>query len=125
VGTRRINAIYSGDTNFKTSTSAVLQEVVVKAPSTTTITSSQNPSQFGQSVTFTATVSSIIGFPSDGERVTFKDGARTLGTGTLSSGVATFTTSSLRRGTHNIKATYAGDGKLKPSTSTVLKQQVN
>jgi hypothetical protein len=125
IGVHPIRAVYSGDTNFQASTSAVLQEVVVKAPSTTAIASSQNPSQFGQSVTFTATVSSIIGFPSDGEGVIFEDGVTTLGTGKLSGGVATFTTSSLSRGTHKIKATYAGDGKLRPSTSTILKQRVN
>jgi hypothetical protein len=42
--------------------------------------------------------------------VTFLDGTTTLGTGTLnSSGVATFTTSTLAAGTHSITASYGGD----------------
>jgi hypothetical protein len=45
-----------------------------------TLTSSQNPSNFGQAVTFTATVTGT----SPTGTVTFKDGATVLGTGTLS-----------------------------------------
>ena len=53
-----------------------------------------NPSVVGQSVTFTATVTAAApgsGIPAG--TVTFKDGASTIGTGTLSGGVATFSTS--------------------------------
>ena len=48
-----------------------------------------------------------------------------LGTVTLTSGTASFTTSSLAVGTHSIKAVYAGDTNFKASTSAVLKQVVN
>jgi len=53
---------------------------VNQAATATTVTSSLNPSTFGQSVTFTATVSSAGGTPTG--TVTFYDGATTLGTGT-------------------------------------------
>jgi hypothetical protein len=57
--------------------------------------------------------------------VTFKDGAATLGTGTLNgSGQATLSTSSLAVGNHSITAVYAGDGNYAASTSPVLTQAV-
>ena len=67
-------------------------------PTTTTLSSSPNPSLLGTNVTFTATVAPALAIGS----VTFKDGATVLGivlgTGTLSGGVATYTTSSLSGG---------------------------
>ena len=42
-------------------------------------------------------------------KVTFKDGGTTIGTGTLSSGQATLTTSALTPGSHSITAVYGGD----------------
>jgi hypothetical protein len=80
---------------------------VENAPTTTSLTSSPNPSQFGQSVTFTATVTGS-GTPTG--TVTFKDGGKTLGTVFLSAGLASFSTSSLKKGTHLITAPYSGDG---------------
>ena len=41
--------------------------------------------------------------------VTFRDATTTLGTVTLVSSSVNFTTSSLSRGTHTIRATYSGD----------------
>ena len=68
---------------------------------------------------FTATVSPA---PTNGESVTFKDGSTTLGTGTLSSGQATYTTTAtqLAAGSHSITAVYAGDGAYGASTSSPL-----
>ncbi len=92
---------------------------------TTTITSALNPSVYGQAVTFTATVNSSAGQPPDGETVTFLQGSKTLGTGTLSGGSASFTTSALPVGSLvAIKATYAGDGYFGASTSKALDQVV-
>jgi len=58
VGTHPITATYNGDSSFLSSTSNTVNQVVNKAPSATALASSQNPSTFGQSVTFTATVTS-------------------------------------------------------------------
>jgi poly(3-hydroxybutyrate) depolymerase len=91
---------------------------------TTTILSSMNPSTYGQAVTFTATVTSKIGSPPDGETVTFMQGQNTLGTGTLSSGSATFATSTLVGGTDAIKAVYPGDPQFGTSTSKPVSQMV-
>ena len=56
VATHSIVANYGGDANNTASASAMLSQVVNKAASTTTLTSSVNPSTVGSSVTFTATV---------------------------------------------------------------------
>jgi VCBS repeat-containing protein len=90
-------------------------------PTTTTVTSSRNPSNGGQTVTLTATVAPSAATGA----VTFKDGAATLGTGTLSGGTATFTTSSLSAGTHSLTATYGGNALYAPSTSASITQTVN
>ncbi len=126
VGSHSITASYGGDTNFNGSTSAVLTQTVNKANTTTGVVSSLNPSTFGQSVTFTATVAVVApGAGSPSGTVTFLDGATTLGTGTLSGGTATFTTSTLAAGSHSITASYGGDGNFNTSTSAVLTQTVN
>jgi len=90
---------------------------------TTALTSSLNPSAYGQQVTFSATVS-----PSSGATgtVTFMDGASTLGTSALNaSGVATFSPTTLAVGTHSITAQYSGDATHTSSTSSALSQAVN
>jgi hypothetical protein len=89
-------------------------------PSTTALTSSKNPSIFGDNVTFTATVTASSGTPSG--TVTFKDGATTLATVALSAGKAAFTTSTLAGGTHSITAVYGGSGSYAGSTSPILMQ---
>ncbi len=87
------------------------------------LSSSQNPSTAGQSVTFTAAVSpQFSGTPSG--TVIFQEGTTTLGTGTLSGGVVIYTTSSLAAGTHNITATYQGDSNFLSSISPAVTQAV-
>src|SRR5581483_3433104 len=56
VGTHSITITYSGDGNFNASTSPALTQTVNKSPTTVTLSSTPNPSVFGQSVTFTASV---------------------------------------------------------------------
>jgi hypothetical protein len=89
------------------------------------LTSSPNPSRFGQAVTFTATAQGSVttsAIPSG--TVTFKDGSTTLGTVRLSQGGASFTTSALGQGTHNIVVGYSGDTNFNPNRSTILVQKV-
>ncbi|MGC2246232.1 MAG: choice-of-anchor tandem repeat GloVer-containing protein [Terriglobales bacterium] len=86
----------------------------------TTITSSPNPSTFGEPVTFTAVVTPP---PPDGEPVTFKT-AKVLGTAPLNGGTAMFTTSTLPVGTPHVKAVYGGDKLFEASTSKGVKQVV-
>ena len=88
---------------------------------TTTLTSSLNPSTYGEAVTFTAVVAPA---PPGGETVTFFQGKNVIGTGALSGGAATFTTSTLPANTDTIKATYPGDGTFAASTSSAVSQVV-
>jgi hypothetical protein len=88
------------------------------------IASSSNPSQLGQAVTFTVTVSSIAGPPPDGETVQFAVAGKTIGTATLTNGVASITTSTIAKGAHLVTATYTGDANYLPSTYQALKQTV-
>jgi len=93
---------------------------------TTSLTSSQNPSNFGQPVTFTAQVTGQQGFYKGAPTgtVSFYDGTTNIGNSNLNSGVATLTTSTLLVGTHNMTATYNGDANFVPSTSPILYQVV-
>jgi uncharacterized protein (TIGR03437 family) len=118
--THSITAVYSGDSNYSTSTSTTFSEVVGLATTSTALTASPNPSTPGQTVTFTATVTPSAATGT----VTFNDGASTLGTGTLSSGVATFSTKTLSTATHPITAVYSGDSNYSASTSSVVSQTV-
>jgi probable HAF family extracellular repeat protein len=74
-----------------------------------TFTSSANPAVVGQSITFTAKMTSITGAPPDGETLQFLNGAKVLGTATMHGGVAQFTTAAIPSGTHAIVVTYGGD----------------
>lgn len=128
VGTHSITAVYPGDTNYITSTSSALSHVVNQATTTTTLTSGTNPSVYGQSVTFTAVVAPVSpGAGTPPGTVNFLDGTTQIGTGALTSGTATFSTSSLS-GTaspHSITAVYVGDTNFATSTSTAVSQVVN
>lgn len=90
----------------------------------TTLMSSLNPSTDGEPVTFTAVVTPSAGAIPAGETVSFMMGTTVLGTGTLSGGSASFTTSTLKVGTTAVKAVYGGDSNFNGSTSKVLKQVV-
>ena len=90
------------------------------ASSTTTLSSSLNPSQYNQNVTFTATVTPITATGT----VTFKFDGTTLVTTTLSGGAATYVTSTLSVGQHSVVATYNGDSNLFGSISATLTQTI-
>jgi hypothetical protein len=94
-----------------------------EVPATTTaLSSSANPSVFGQAVTITATVTSASGTPTG--TVVFKEGSTTLGTETLNNGVATLSLSTLGVGTHTITAIYSGDSNFTAGTPGTLTQKV-
>jgi hypothetical protein len=123
LGSNDILAVYSGDSTYASS-AATLTQTAALAASTTSVTSSANPSPWGQSLTFTATVASsgsYTGTPTG--TVAFYDGDILLGMGTLSQVngqiQATFSTTALEPGLHNIVAIYSGDGSFADSTSSL------
>jgi hypothetical protein len=87
-----------------------------KAAARVGLTSSINPSLFGQAVTLTAIVSGTTGTTPTGT-VTFASGATELGTVSLNDGSATLTYSALSAGLNDITATYSGDSHFNPTTS--------
>jgi hypothetical protein len=120
-GTHLIACRYEGDSANGGSISLALPEYIKILPvaSKTVLVTSGSPSQLGQSVTFTATVTSNFGSIPNGELVTFFDGSATLGSVPLSGGKAAFTTSSLSATRHTIKAVYSGDSSFKTSARSV------
>jgi large repetitive protein len=122
IGSDAITAQYPGDANFMGGTSPILQQVIQKLTTTTTVTSTPDPSVFGQPVTLSVTVvpSTATG------TVTFYDGPTALGTGTLVNGTSTFTTTTaLPVGSNAITASYGGDAIDATDTSPVFEQVVN
>ena len=123
-GTDSMKAMYGGDSNFASSTSNVVSQMVDKAATTTAVVSSQNPSAVGQSVTFTVTATpQFSGSPTG--NVVFNNGSTKLGTAALSGGVATFSTTKLGLGGHSITAVYNGSPSFTTSTSNTLTQTVS
>lgn len=129
VASHKITAVYSGDASNAASTSVVMTQVVTADPTTTLVTATVNPTVFGQSVTFTATVTANA--PGSGTptgKVAFLSGAGAI-TGcagvTLVAGVATCTTTTLTVGVHSISGVYNGSANYVTGTSPVLTQTVN
>jgi hypothetical protein len=120
-GSHSMTAVYGGDSNNSASTSPAVTQTVTRVNSSVTLSSSANPSTYGSSVTFTATVTPNTATGT----VTFKDGSTTLGTGTISGGIAAYNISTLVAGSHSITASYGGDTNYNSSASTTLTQTVN
>ena len=103
--------------------SAQASATVASASTTTSLVSSANPSVYGKSVTFTATVHpSTSGTPTG--TITFKDGAATLATVALAGNAASFSTSTLTAQSHSIVATYNGDANFSASNSPILTETI-
>jgi hypothetical protein len=94
--------------------------VVNKASVGLDVASEETSVTSGHEITYTAT---ITGTGATGT-VTFKDGGIVLGSGTLSNGVATYSTSELSAGTHSITAVYSGDENFAGGTSAAIIQTV-
>ncbi len=99
------------------------------AVTTTAVSSSLNPSVYGQSVTFTATVSDASNSAVPTGSLEFFDGSTDLGSGTSLSGsgtsaTSTFTISTLTAGAHSISAVYSATGIFQGSTSSPVNQTV-
>lgn len=110
------------DTHF--TGTGVINVTAQPAGATVALTSSLNPSEYTQSVTFTATVNGSSGTPTG--TVSFKDGSVTLSTVALDgSGVAAYTTAALVIGTHNITAVYNGNGTYSSASSSLLPQIIS
>jgi hypothetical protein len=122
LGSHAITATYNPTGVWQTSSRSITQVV---NPRTTSVDlrSNNNPSNRGQSVRFTAEVSSNWGTPTG--TVTFRDGSTVLAVVAVNaSGRATFTTSSLSRGWHTITAIYNPNSPTFLTSSDSLSQRV-
>ncbi len=134
VATHPITAMYVATNNYNSNTSNTVSQAVTADATTTMLQSSSNPAVFGQTVTFTATVtanspgSATPGGVANvlaGGTVDFLDNGVQIGTGTLnSSGQATFPTSILSVATHPITAVYVTSTDFTTSTSNQVNQGV-
>ncbi len=105
-----ITALYREDAQGRDASAALAQRIHPSA-SATALAAAPNPSDPGQPVTFTATVTALPpGSPTPTGMVTFAEGPTVLAQVPLDgSGAAAFTTSALAAGNHSIAAVYASD----------------
>jgi Bacterial Ig-like domain (group 3) len=112
-----------GNVETSKSSAEAETEVVSATPilTTTALTASPTSLNLGASVKFTAVVAPSTGTGVPTGTVNFVDGTTTLGTGTLDgTGTATYSTSALAAGGHNVTAQYSGDASYSASTSTAV-----
>jgi Bacterial Ig-like domain (group 3)/FG-GAP-like repeat len=102
----------------------LLNNTAVKSSTSTTLTSSLNPSLYGQKVTWTATVTSSGSITPTG-KVNFTWDGYSIGSATLNaSGVATLTKSNLNADPYPLTAVFTGDVNNLRSTSAIVNQVV-
>src|ERR1035437_7421357 len=121
--TGKVSVVTASGTLYSNTNFVVPQSALATS---TALSSTPNPSNLGQSVTFTAKVTVTppgTGTPTG--TVTFLNGTTTLGSAALSSGEAVYATSGLSAGSHSMTAKYGGSTSFLGSTSPVLTQQVN
>ncbi len=115
IGTHTITANFAGDSATGPG-SATLTVTVNKASTTTTVSASPSSVAPGGTVTLTARVN---GSNATGT-VTFSEAGRSLGSSSLSNGVASIQTTFTSPGTHSVTASYGGDANFAASTSSAI-----
>jgi hypothetical protein len=125
-GSCTLTASHAGNSNYNPADPVSQTFSIAKATRTPTLTSSANPSDFGQTVTFTARVSPSVFTGTPTGTIQFKlDGANAGAPIALdASGTVTVQTSSLTVGTHTIDADYSGDANFNASTVRLSGGQV-
>jgi YVTN family beta-propeller protein len=133
-GFHSITAVYNGDSSYDVSASPRLSIISNKAPTSTSLQSSSNPSTVGSTVILTATVISTPAGIVNGtvEFISYADDTPTaaplasLGTATLDgTGKASLSISTLAAGSYWIRALYSGAANYLNSTSPTLLQVVS
>jgi hypothetical protein len=121
-GSHTVSALYSGDVHFAAAASTLTQ-VVDRIGTTTTLAAAPASTTYGDDVTLTATVTpDSTGHGAVTGTVTFRDGTTTLATVPVVSagdgGTASFTTSALHAGSHQVTAEYSGAATFAGSSSS-------
>lgn len=124
-GQHIVFADYLGDgTTVPPSSSAPLTSVIDPAPTTITVSTTGTPSIFGDSLIFTAQITSPVS-GINGGTVTFTDGGSPLAIFSSVFNSVVFRDNSLPVGSHSIVASYSGTANFAASTSAPLVQVVN
>jgi sugar lactone lactonase YvrE len=119
VGSYPIAATLTGSAagNYAVSVTPAASLSIAQAPTLTGLTASSSAPGLGLPVTLTVQATSTTSGVPTGS-ITLADGSTTLAVVPLSSsGAASFTTSSLALGAHNLCASYSGDANFLPSSS--------
>jgi Bacterial Ig-like domain (group 3)/FG-GAP-like repeat len=125
-GIHSLLAVYGGNSSLVGGSSARLSQQVKAGTASVTLTSSGNPTVFGQGVSFTITVTPSGSGPMPTGSVNLLDGASILSAGSLDgSGKLVLSTSSLSLGAHTLTAQYSGDSTYGPAASPAIIQTVN
>jgi large repetitive protein len=125
IGTHSLTAAYLGDINFNAGSSAALLQPILQDPGLS-VTSSANPAVLGAVVTLTATVAaSATGSVQFRDSPSPSGNAVTLGTATVTNGVASWPATFYSAGTHYVTALYIGDANFGTELSSAIVQTIN
>jgi hypothetical protein len=125
VGSHSIHAVYAGDAAHTGSESAAAGVSVRPDATTIVVAPSANPSPPNRPLTLTVTVAAAApggGTPTG--TVTIYDGKKSLGTVSLSGGMAALTTRKWKPGNHAITVIYHGDSDFTGGTSAGLRESI-
>jgi hypothetical protein len=123
VGNHKFKAVYEGDENFNTSTSAIKASKVNKAKTKLVATPSMlSPILVGDTFDVTAVIQIVAPGAADPTgMITFKDNGVVIGQVAVVGGEATFSSIMYTKvGTHKFVATFSGDENTMLSTSTAF-----
>jgi hypothetical protein len=115
-GSYTVTATYEGDSNNTASTSSPVAITITPATSSTTLQATPSAGNVNGQITLKASVSG----DSPSGSVSFSAGSTSLGTVTLTNGVATLQTSFGAAGSYATTATYQGDQNNAASTSSAV-----
>ncbi|MCL2032748.1 MAG: Ig-like domain repeat protein [Methanomassiliicoccaceae archaeon] len=119
VGTHPITAVYGGDAEYNTSGTVSLSYIVSEEDTATSLSSDLISSVYGQTVTFTATVTAAGAGTPTGDVCFYIDGILTDTVALDINGEAVFSTAALSVGIRPVKAAYIGDGYYNASESAL------
>lgn len=120
-GAHSITASYTGDAAYAASTSSAATLNATLTPTALTLVSAPATATPGTPIALTATLSpaSLGNLNANGETITFTGGGATLGTATLSAGVAVLNTT-LPVGVSSIAASFSGDASFSASSAPAI-----
>jgi hypothetical protein len=120
--THQIYASYAGDSNYAASQSTSIGLAAQRISTSLSVAANPASTSSGQQTTLTAILTPYTDgtLSTNGDSVTFYNGTTALGTGSLTSGVATLNVNPSPTGSDSITASYAGDSNFVASTASAI-----